>query len=340
MRQGAATGYTQASLLAYRSFSGKVLVKVRSAAAMMHLKRRWARLLSKASAPLGLSALGQEIAHLRQKVDAISSIAKENQILLMLAYQKRKADGEPLLPLHAVEFRSYSQNGEDGILCYIFSLLGTTSRRSVEICVGDGTQCNTANLILNHGWEGLLVDGNELNVLKGKAFYEGHPNTVSYPPRFVHIWVTRENVNELVQSSGFEGEIDLLSLDIDGVDYWIWDAISVIRPRVVVLEAQVIWGADRSVTVPYRSDFRAEYVNGYGVYSGASLPAFVKLARAKGYRLIGAQLYGYNAFFIRDDVGVGLFPEVSAAECLTHPFVRWAQETLLPLVKDKEWVEV
>jgi hypothetical protein len=102
-------------------------------------------------------------------------------------------------------------------------------------------------------------------------------------------------------------EIDLLSLDIDGIDYWLWKAITVIRPRVVVAEVQVIWGDSRSVTVPYRSDFRAEYLHGFGIYCGASLPAFVKLARAKGYRLVGTQCHGYNTFFLRDDVGRTVF---------------------------------
>ena len=82
-------------------------------------------------------------------------------------------------------------------------------------------------------------------------------------------------------STGFEGEIDLLSLDIDGIDYWIWEALEVIRPRVVVAEIQCIWGADRAVTVPYDPQFRAEYVQGFGIYSGASLKAFIKLGSAQ-----------------------------------------------------------
>jgi hypothetical protein len=135
-------------------------------------------------------------------------------------------------------------------------------------------------------------------------------------------------------------EIDLLSLDIDGIDYWLWKAITVIRPRVVVAEVQVIWGDSRSVTVPYRSDFRAEYLHGFGIYCGASLPAFVKLARAKGYRLVGTQCHGYNTFFLRDDVGQDSFPEISTSEWARLPFVEWANETLLPLVKDKTWVEI
>src|SRR5438046_10236891 len=97
--------------------------------------------------------------------------------------------------------------------------------------------------------------------------------------------------------------------------------MTAVPPRVVVAEVQAIWGDSRAVTVPYRSDFHAEYVDGFGIYCGASLPAFVKLARAKGYRLIGTQRYGFNAFFLRDDVGRAIFPEVSAASCLQHAFV-------------------
>lgn len=268
------------------------------------------------------------------RVNAVS------QLTLMLSYQQRQALGLPGLALNDVEFRAFSQNGEDGILWYILSLIGTTNKRAVEISAGDGSECNCANLIINHGWTALLVDGDERNVAKGKEFYSGHPQTFTYPPRFVHAWVDAESVNELLASHEFNGDIDLLSLDIDGVDYWIWHALTEVRPRLVVAEVQVIWGDARSVTVPYHRDFRAEYVDGFGIYSGASLPAFVKLARAKGYRLIGTQRYGFNAFFLRDDVAPTIFPEVEPSACLTHPFVRWCEAKLLPLVQSKQWVEV
>jgi hypothetical protein len=134
--------------------------------------------------------------------------------------------------------------------------------------------------------------------------------------------------------------VDLLSIDVDGVDYWIWEAITCIRPRVVVVEVQVIWADARAVTVPYSPDFTPQMVDGFGAYSGASLPALVALGRAKGYRLIGSQQYGFNAFFMRNDVGADLFPEACASDCLRHPFVAWARDRLLPLVQDREWIEV
>jgi hypothetical protein len=269
-----------------------------------------------------------------------SVASKIGQMRLVQEWKRMLHHGEPLPSLAEVEFRAFSQNGEDGILLYLFSLIGAQQRSCVEICAGDGIECNSANLILNHGWTALLVDGSLENVQTGKQFYAQHRDTFSFPPQFAHAWVDRETINDLIERHGFKGEVDLLSIDLDGVDYWIWEAIHVIRPRVVVAETQCIWGSERSVTVPYRRDFSSPLVQGFGVYSGASLPAFVRLGRRKGYRLVGTQSLGFNAFFVRDDLGAAVLPEVSAESCLDRPFVRWAQRELLPLVRDKEWVEV
>lgn len=269
-----------------------------------------------------------------------SYIDRGTQLLLAMKYRENFAQSRELLRFDDIEFRNHSQNGEDGILWYVFALLGTVNKTCVEICAGNGTECNCANLIINHGWTGLLFDGNEQSVKDGQAFYRKHPDTFVYPPSFVHVWITAENVDHLITSHGIHGEIDLLSLDIDGVDYWIWKAIEAIRPRVVMAEIQAIWGSEASVTVPYDSEFKAQYVDGFGVYSGASLPAFVKVARQKGYRLIGGQRYGFNAVFVRNDVGQDIFPEVTAASCLAHPFVTWAHDTLLPKVRARDWQEV
>ena len=266
-------------------------------------------------------------------------VDRGTQILLALKYREL-ADQGARCALDDIEFRNYSQNGEDGILWYIFSIVGTTNKQCVEICAGSGWQCNTSNLIINHGWTGMLFDGDEANVSRGRSFFASHPDTFTYPPQFVHAWITAENVDSLIGSNGCRGEIDLLSLDIDGVDYWIWNAIEVVSPRVVMAEVQAIWGSERSVTVPYSPDFRAGFFKGFGIYSGASLPAFVKLAKKKGYRLVGCQRYGFNAVFLRNDVGQREFPEVSARDCFNHPFAKWAYEELRPMVVDKEWLEV
>jgi hypothetical protein len=266
-------------------------------------------------------------------------VDRGTQILLALKYREL-ASQAVRCSFDDVEFRNYSQNGEDGILWYVFSIIGTTNKRSVEICAGSGEQCNTSNLIIDHGWTGMLCDGSEANVARGRELFASHPDTFQFPPRFVHAWITAENVDALIRDNGFGGEIDLLSLDIDGVDYWIWNAIEVASPRVVIAEVQAIWGVERSVTVPYSPDFRAGFHKGFGIYSGASLPAFVKLAAKKGYRLVGCQRYGYNAVFLRNDVGRAEFPEIQARDCFNHPFARWVYEELRPLVVDKEWIDV
>jgi hypothetical protein len=185
-----------------------------------------------------------------------------------------------------------------------------------------------------------LIDGSGERITELQNFYRTCPDTSHYPPQCVATWITAENINALLETHGHTGSIDLLCIDLDGVDYWIWKALDVIKPRVVVVEYQCIWGPDRSVTVPYDPQFKALFEGKYGVYNSASLAAFVKLGALKGYRLVGCQRYGYNAFFIRNDVGTEIFREVTPQECFRHPFPRWAMETLLPKVQGLNWLDV
>ncbi len=268
--------------------------------------------------------------------------SREHQILLGLKYKELLSQGSDLPSFSEVEFSCYSQNGEDGILLFIFTLIRTSNKRVVEICAGDGIECNAANLIINHGWEGLLFDGNAKAIKLGKKFYGKRTNAWRFrylAPKLVRDWVTRENVNDLIAANGFSGEIDLLCLDMDGMDYWVWEAITCIQPRVVVLEYNNRWNANQSLTIPYREDFkeRAPDVTGY---FGASLKAFAKLAEKKGYRLVGANSPNTNALFMHNNVGQELFPEVSVASCLSSAFAIQQQETNHALLKDKPLVEI
>jgi hypothetical protein len=255
------------------------------------------------------------------------------QMLLAQRYRDAALAEGRLPALRDAEFRAFSQNGEDGILLYIFALLGAPTRTCVEICAADGIECNTANLILTHGWHGLLVDGSAANIRRGQAFYRRYLGAPACLPTFRQAWVTTESVNEIITDAGFKGEIDLLSLDLDGVDYWIWKAIDVIQPRVVVLEYNASLGPVDCLSVPYRPDF-AEYVREEVNYWGASLPAFVKLATAKGYRLVGAESMCRNAFFVRNGPFEDVLPEVSAATCFGHPRLA----TLKSPKTDRPWV--
>jgi hypothetical protein len=265
------------------------------------------------------------------------------QLQLKLTYQALAESGKRLPGLDEVGFKVLSQTDEDGILLFIFSIIGTHNKKSVEICAGNGIECNTSNLIIHHGWSGLLIDGNASLVKQGQEFYQKNRYTYVYPPTFAHSWITRKNVNDVIRDNGFEGEIDLLSIDMDGMDYWIWETIDAINPRVVVVEYQDMLGPNKSLTVPYQDDFNA-YVypvtHGMPNFCGASLPAFVKLARKRGYRLVGCNQYGYNAFFIRDTLGGSQIPEIPIEECFKHPKVLWGMKERLPTTLDYPWVEV
>ncbi|NDJ61548.1 MAG: hypothetical protein GYB67_10515, partial [Chloroflexi bacterium] len=152
-----------------------------------------------------------------KRQDLINGLLQTQQIQLRQHYQALLNTNPALLPaLHETEFRIYSQHGEDGIIHYIFSIIGATTKRCVEICAGDGIQCNSANLIIHHGWDGLLFDGDAKNVERGRRFYQVTPDTISYPPVFELAWITRDNINDLIRRAGFAGEVDLLTIDIDG----------------------------------------------------------------------------------------------------------------------------
>ena len=243
-----------------------------------------------------------------------SAAAQISQVLLRLQYRALARRPADLPEFTDVEFRCYSQNGEDGILLYLFSLLGTVNRQVVEIGAGDGIECNAANLIVNHSWHGLLIDGDTRQIARGKQFYAEGKNTWVHPPTLVASWVTLENINPLITANGFSGEIDLLSLDLDGNDYWIWRALDCVRPRVVVLEFNAALGPERRLSMPYQPDYRLD-VKVQPYRCGASLPAFVTLGREKGYRLVGVHSHGFNAFFVQGGVGEDLLPERTASEC-------------------------
>lgn len=275
-----------------------------------------------------------------KNIELASTNTRLLQMLLVQSYKAIQEGKMPPLKLEETEFRAYSQNGEDGLLLYIFSLIGITSRRAVEICAGTGIECNTANLIIHHGWTALLVDGDKGNIQRGKAFYRQNRDTSSYQPTLVQAWITAENVNQIVRDNGFDGEIDLLSIDLDGMDYWIWKAIDVIRPRVVAVEFNSVLGSKNSITAPYNANFRGGVNSDKdNFYSGASLAALAKLGREKGYRLIGSERFGVNAFFVRRGIMDDLFKEVSVEDCFRHPRVA-VTATYFSRVSSHHWIEV
>lgn len=200
--------------------------------------------------------------------------------------------------LLARRFGVLSQNDEDGILLALFDRIGTTNCRFVTI--GSGTNGGNAGMLAQDcGWSGLMVDASEARIERVRDRFRQSPVVACAS------WITRENVNDLLRDNGLAGEIDLLDIDIDGIDYWVWQAIEAVSPRVVVVEYNASFGFERAVAVPYDPRFDRHRTGEFRYY-GASLRAFERLGSQRGYRLIAIEPRGVNAFFVRHDVANGL----------------------------------
>lgn len=243
---------------------------------------------------------------------------------LGLKYQWMSSPRSPF-DLKAAGFRNFSQFDEDGLLLAVFSLIGEGKRIFVEVGSADGINSNCANLAINHGWWGVFVDAEHRLVDQGKRFYSQHPDTKLYPPVFVAAEIGRDSINSVLENAGISGEIDLLSIDIDGNDYWVWDALTQVTPRVVIIETHVEFGM-RNIVVPYDSSYR--YPGSDPDYHGASPVAMAAMARNRGYRLVGANLYGFNTIWIRDEEGSDVLPPISPENLLVHP--RNTERLLVP----------
>jgi hypothetical protein len=200
--------------------------------------------------------------------------------------------------LEEAEFQVFSQRGEDGILQYIISRIGIPDKTFIEFGVEDYTESTTRFLLINDNWSGLVIDGDKNNIrfIRNDFIYWKYDLTAW------HSFITKDNINELIRKYTPRQDIGLLSVDIDGNDYWVWEAIDVIQPRIVVCEYNSAFGAEQAVTIPYSPDFYRTAAHSSNLYFGASLAAFCHLAEIKGYDFIGTAGAGVNAFFVRKDL--------------------------------------
>ena len=247
--------------------------------------------------------------YLRALLGAAGSSAITSSVLYAmhrdsLLSSERNRDSKRLL---VYGFRGYSQHDEDGMLQEIFQRIGVTNRIFVEFGVGDGTENNTLYLMLS-GWTGLWIDGSDTNAASIRRQFS--PMLQNKQLAFVHGFVDRETINNTIRKANCSGEIDLLSIDIDGNDYWVWEAIAIIQPRAVVIEYNAVFRPPLALVAEYDKDF---VWNGTSYY-GASLNALESLGLRKGYALVGCSLSGINAFFVRHDLVQGKFCAPFTAE--------------------------
>jgi hypothetical protein len=252
-----------------------------------------------------ISLLEQQVQQLIASLEATMATFREQLVRMDADLQwarSRLADtGRPLptADLRNFEARVYSQNGEDGILTEIFRRIGVSNRFFVEFGAETGQQCNCARLALQAGWQGLFLEADPRFFAALEQRYAKRSGV-----RCVRAMVTSKNIEQLLATHNVPAKFDLLSIDIDGNDYWVWASIRRWQPRVVVIEYNSGKGPEERWVMEEEPAYRW---NGT-TYFGASLASLTALARQKGYTLVATNSTGVNAFFVRDDlVNAGRF---------------------------------
>jgi len=236
------------------------------------------------------SRLQGELVELRKEIDTLKVLGAQPLIQNIRA-------GKSFTSLRDAEFKVFSQFGDDGIIQYLIHRLAPLSDSFVEFGVENYRESNTRFLLLNNNWRGLVMDGDEgsINYIQQDEIYWRHTLIAR------RAFVTRDNINDLLKEAGFVGEVGLLSIDIDGNDYWVWEKLTVIKPVIVIVEYNSIFGPDLAVTIPYDPSFARHEAHYSGQFWGASLAALTQLAEKKAYSLAGCNSAGNNAYFIRKD---------------------------------------
>jgi len=227
-----------------------------------------------------------------------------------------KLKGNTISNINKFEYKKYSQSGEDGIIRAIFKQIGTTNKISVELGASFGKECNT-RLLHEQGWNTLGIDAES----GGCDWVKEH-------------WITAENIAGLLKKHRIPRKFDLLSIDIDGNDYWVWKALDWYKPRVVVIEYNSTVPLNMSLTIPYDPKHVWEKKDNY---RGGSLLAMVRLGMRKGYTLVGVEEQTIDAFFIRNDLIEGNFSTSTKLSKLALPPRRRSH---LPIERLKQMVEV
>lgn len=232
-----------------------------------------------------------------RQVDSLESRVQRVQEALG-RIEARQQHLAPPRSWHEHEFRVFSQWGEDGLIEHLVREVPIARRVFVEFGVEDYREANTRFLLTRGGWSGLVMDASEANIQSIRS----DPVFWQHKLKARQAFVTRDNSDRILGEEGLAGEIGLLSIDIDGNDYWVWEAITAVTPAIVVVEYNARFGAQRAVTVPYDASFSREKAHPSMIYYGASLRALWRLGARKGYDLVGCNSAGNNAFFVRRDL--------------------------------------
>jgi hypothetical protein len=243
------------------------------------------------------------ISYLRKVKSAIREVARltraseQHSLMLGKLLTEIMRSNTRVACLGDVEFKVFSQFGDDGIIQWLVRNLEFPNTTFIEFGVENYRESNTRFLLMNNNWSGFVMDGSESNVEKivTSDYFWKHDLLAKA------VFITKDNINNLLSSSGLDKEVGILSIDLDGNDYWIWKEIEAVSPIVVILEYNSLFGLDRAITIPYDREFHRTRAHHSNLYFGASLRALHQESARKGYRFVGCNSAGNNAYFVRSD---------------------------------------
>ncbi|NJK59712.1 MAG: hypothetical protein HC918_04905 [Oscillatoriales cyanobacterium SM2_1_8] len=250
------------------------------------------------------SQLSDQVMNLELRLQKIETVLGriENRQL-----RDREEKGYASQSLAEWEFQVFSQSGQDGIIQYLIRNVKVPNTKFIEFGVQNYREANTRFLLMNNNWSGLIMDGDESNIeaIRKDPIYWRHDLKADC------CFITAENINKILHDRGFVGDIGLLSIDIDGNDYWVWQALEIVKPAIVICEYNSRLGDTEALVVPHQPDFCISKAHPSWLYYGASIQALCLLASRKGYAFLGCNAFGNDAFFVRRDLMTSKLCEVS-----------------------------
>ena len=230
--------------------------------------------------------------HLQNKKHLETILINQGKILSTLNSQKNTTK------LSDYEWKIYSQWGEDGIIDFLVSEVSIVNKTFIEFGVESFSESNCKYLLMKSDWNGFVIDSSQKNIKKLKNSYYFWKYDLQTFVAFIDI----NNINELLIKSGFERDLGILSIDIDGNDYHILNKIDCFDPRIIICEFNPVFGNDRKITVPYDPKFYRTKKHYSNLYFGASINALRSLLTKQDYTLVGTGMQGGNAYFIKNSL--------------------------------------
>lgn len=215
-----------------------------------------------------------------------------------------------------VEYRVFSQWGEDGIIDWIISCLKKIPQIFLEIGTEDYKESNTRYLLQKRNWDGFLIESDKAavkKIKKNRIFWKYNINVINS-------FVNSLNINFLLKNNNVPKKIGLLSIDIDSIDYWVLKNLKYTSPSIIVCEFNPLFGDKKKITVPNKNKFIRNKEHFSNLYYGASVKAYQELLERKGYKFIGTNTSGNNAFFIKKDLSKYLYKNIRVKKIFLSKF--------------------